>query len=135
MHCLSFLFNKYLITFTLVKHVGIAYFFSMHISSDSLKVFGILVKLFHVIRKMASFQVFGYSICSNTTYMVWCIPNIHTAYLLGKFVAKIEICQYKLKFEICRIQSWWSLFLFQTGNTLFWANLVQKPKIVSLAKI
>ena len=72
---------------------------------------------------------------ANATYMVWCIPNIHTAYLLGKFVAKIKICQYKLKSEICRIQSWWSIFLFQTGNTLFWANLVQKIKIVSFAKI
>ena len=64
MHCLSFLLNKCLITFTLVKRIGIAYFFSVDISSDSLKVFGFLVKLFHVISKKASFQVFGYNICS-----------------------------------------------------------------------
>ena len=34
---------------------------------------------------------------------------------------------------ICRIQWYCLLFLFKTGNTLFWANLVQKLKIVSLS--
>ena len=30
--------------------------------------------------------------------MVWCIPNIYTAYLLGKFGRKNQHCQFALKF-------------------------------------
>ena len=30
--------------------------------------------------------------------IVWCIPNIYTAYLLGKFGPKIQYCQFKLEF-------------------------------------
>ena len=35
--------------------------------------------------------------------------------------------------RICRIQRWCSLFSFSIGNALFWANLVEKAKMISLS--
>ena len=96
--------------------------------------------------------------------MVWCIPNILTVHLLGKFDPKILNHQFMLKngiwslfwfsienilfrispqnwklklnlvprvIRICRIQWWCSIVVFDKKYP-FWANLVQKLKIVSL---
>ena len=70
--------------------------------------------------------------------IVWCIPNIYTAYLLGKFGPKIQYCQFKLEFGTftnSNIQNSMVMFDYSVGDRkyLFWKNLVQKIKIVSLS--
>ena len=78
-----------LVMFTLVKRVGIAFFLTSHFFrfTQRFRIFGHFINIFKV------FWIFDNNICSiireaNAGYMVWCIPNIYTAYLLGKFGPK-----------------------------------------------
>ena len=57
---------------------------------------------------------------------------------MGKFDQKVKIICLGWNMVlrliwVCRIQRFCSLVLFQTGNTLFELNLVQKVKVVSLS--
>ena len=112
-------------------------FFSAHIFSDSLNDLGFLVTLLYIIDKkviFVSFRIFGENIWSavreaNATYTKY--------YLMSKFGPKILNCQFKLKFGTITnssVQNSVVVFTFFVSKWKysFWANLVQKIKIVSL---
>ena len=78
------------ITLILANCLGTAFFLPLfpHFSrfTQIFRIFG------HATERdyFQSFRIFGYHISSvvseaNGAYMVWCIPNIYTAYLLDKF--------------------------------------------------
>ena len=75
------------ITFILANCLGIAFFLQSHFSrfTQIFRIFGIAIER----KYFQSFRIFGYNISSlseaNGTFMVWCIQNIDTAYLLDKF--------------------------------------------------
>ena len=62
-------------------------------------------------------------------------PEVPFSY---KFDSKIQNCLLKWNLvprlvRIPKIQWWYSVFLFSIGSILFWPNLVQNVKIVSLS--
>ena len=112
-----------------------------HIFPDSLKDFGFLVTLLYIIGKKVIFPKFSdfrwkYLICySWSQCSIYQINTRHVCWanLVQKF--KIVSLSWNLAprlIQVCRIQWWCSLFLFQNGNTLFGQIWSKKIKIVSL---
>ena len=90
-----------------------------------------------------SFKIFGYTICfvvrevNAVSWMVWCIANMYTAYLLVKYIWKIQNYWFKLTlgtYTNSNMQNSMAMSTLSVFNRKhhFWANLVQNIKIVSL---
>ena len=103
--------HRLLVTFTLVKRIGIAFFSRLHFFGFSW-----------------SFRIFGYNIWSareaNAPYMVWCnqiyTPHNYWANLVQKFKIVSLSCNLAPRLiQICRSHWSCSLFLFSTENTIF----------------
>ena len=126
-----------LITFTLVKRIGIAFFLRSYFFgfAQRFRIFG---HAFVYNRwKVNVSKVFGFSVKIFDLLAVRAanaaLPNIYTASLVQKF--KIASLSWNLVLrliQVCRIHWWCSIFLFESGNTLFGQIWSTKIKIVNL---
>ena len=77
----------------------------------------------------------------NCQYLQFFFVSNQKCHFLGKFGPKCHNYQFKSSrlnllaslIQIYRILGWCSLFSFSIGNAVFWADLVEKAKMISLS--